>query len=68
MHQSRYWKLNAHRPDDVPKPKVKHGGRIFLIFSDGHDFNNYWNDTKKVTEIGELGHYSAFSPDKRLTL
>jgi hypothetical protein len=66
MNQSRYWERNAHGPDGVPKPEVNDGGGIFLIFSDGHDLNNFWDDIKNATEIGELGHYSAFSPDEEL--
>jgi hypothetical protein len=64
--RSRFWERNAHGPRGIPKPEVDYGGGIFLIFRNGHDLNNYWNDIKLATEMGELGYYSAFSPDEGL--
>ncbi len=64
LHPSRYWERNAHGPYGMPKPEVVYGGGIFLIFRDGHDLNDFWNDIKLATEMGELGYYSGFSPDE----
>jgi len=66
MYRSGYWKRNARGPDCIPRPEVEHGGGIFLIFRDGHNLNYFWNHIKRATESGELGHYSAFSPDEGL--
>jgi hypothetical protein len=66
MYRSCYWERNARGPDGVPRPEIEHGGGIFLIFRDGHNLNNFWNHIKQATERGELGHYSAFSPDEGL--
>jgi len=63
---SLYWPDFVLGPGWVERPDVEHGGGFYVIFRNERDLEKIWQLIIGLTVNGDLGHYSAISPNREV--